>query len=238
MNPEQLKEMNEIKWWHQIDLNGVETPGIDFSQLKLNKIQMPKDLTGKTVLDIGAWDGFFSFEAEKRGGDVTACDTVMWHADHPGNVLSALNADSGVTQNGWDTGKKGFEFAKKMLNSKVKDIEVEVENLSEETVGQFDVVLCLGILYHMENPLKICRNLFDVTKDGGMMIMETHCDDIEDTKPGMVFYHGDTTLNADKSNWWGPNIKCVQEMLKAAGFKKVDLISLNNQRGIFHAFKM
>ena len=225
MNPEQLKEMNEIKWWHQIELDGVITNGIDFSQVKLNAIQMPTDLTGKTVIDIGAWDGFFSFEAEKRGAIVTACDTVMWNTEHPNNTMKE-----------WNTGKKGFDFAKKILNSKVEDIEVEINNLSKSRVGQFDLVLCLGILYHMEDPLRMCRRMFDITKEGGMLILETHCDDIQDTKPGMVFY-GKNVLNNDPGNWWGPNIKCVQEMLEIAGFGKVDLISLNNQRGIFHAWK-
>ncbi len=227
MKPEQLKEMNEIRWWHQIDLDGVITNGIDFSELKLRAIQMPEDLTGKSVIDIGAWDGFFSFEAEKRGAEVTACDTVMWHVDHPNNTM----------KENWNTGKQGFEFARKILNSKVRDVEVEVNDLSIKTLGEeFDVVLCLGILYHMEEPLRMCRNLFDITKKGGMVILETHCDNIEDNKPGMVFY-GKTLLNKDPGNWWGPNIKCVQEMLEMAGFKKVNLISLNNQRGIFHAFK-
>ncbi len=226
MNPEQLKEMNEIKWWHQIDLDGVITKGIDFSAVKLRAIQMPQDLTGKTVIDIGAWDGFFSFEAEKRGGEVFACDTVMWHVDHPQNTMKEH----------WNTGKRGFNFARKMLNSKVQDVEVEVNDLSKETVGQFDLVLCLGILYHMEDPLGMCRRMFEITKKDGMLILETHCDGLNEPKPGMIFY-GKTLLNNDPGNWWGPNIKCVQEMLEVAGFKKVDLISLTNQRGIFHAFK-
>ena len=224
MNPEQLKEMNEIKWWHQIDL-GVMTPGIDFSKLKLNAIQMPKDLTGKSVIDIGAWDGFFSFEAEKRGAkEVYAVDSVMWDTEHPQNTMKEH----------WNTGKKGFLFARDILKSKVKDVQCEIFELDGEY--QHDLVLCLGILYHMEDPLRMCRKMFDITKEGGMLILETHCDDIEDKKPGMVFY-GTNILNNDPGNWWGPNIRCVQEMLKAAGFKKVNLISLNNQRGIFHAFK-
>jgi len=226
MNPEQLKEMNEIKWWHKIELDGVLTKGIDESQAKLNAILMPEDLTGKTVIDIGAWDGFFSFEAEKRGAKVLAVDTVMWDNNHPNNTMKEH----------WNTGKKGFNFARKMLNSKVKDKEVEVNDLSKETVGEFDLVLCLGILYHMEDPLRMCRRMFDITKEGGMLILETHCDGLNEPKPGMIFY-GDTLLNEDPGNWWGPNIKCVEEMLKAAGFKKINLISLNHQRGIFHAFK-
>ncbi len=219
MNPEQLKEMNEIKWWHKIELDGATTNGPDASKSKLQAIQMPEDLTGKSVIDVGAWDGFFSFEAERRGAKVLAIDTVMWQEEHKT----------------FTTKKAGFNFARKMLNSKVEDKETEVMDLSKD-VGEFDLVLCLGILYHMKDPFGMCREMFDITKEGGMLILETHCDALEETKPGMIFYPTNE-WNNDPTNWWGPNIKCVQEMLKVAGFIKVDLINLTNQRGIFHAFK-
>ena len=54
------REVEKIKWWHKIDLgNGVITPGIDITPEKLKWIQMSQNLAGKSVLDIGAWDGFF-----------------------------------------------------------------------------------------------------------------------------------------------------------------------------------
>ena len=60
--------MRNIKWWHRIDLgDGRITPGRDATQEKLETLHLPNSLSGKTVLDIGAWDGFFSFEAERRG---------------------------------------------------------------------------------------------------------------------------------------------------------------------------
>jgi len=231
MNPEQLKEMNEIDWWHKIELpvedGTVTTPGRDYSSAKLSLIQMPDDLTGKTVIDVGAWDGFFSFEAEKRGAKVLSIDTVMWQEGPTFNVQQNKETIH--------TGKKGFNFAHKMLNSKVESKEIEVMDLSKE-VGQFDLTLCLGILYHMEDPFGMCRRMFEITKDSGMCILETHCDALDSKNPGMVFYPTNE-CNNDPGTWWGPNIRCVQEMLKAAGFKEVKLITLNNQRGIFHATK-
>lgn len=60
-------EVAAIRWFHRIDLgNGVTTPGADDTPLKLKHLQLPESLSGKTVLDIGAWDGFFSFEVEKQ----------------------------------------------------------------------------------------------------------------------------------------------------------------------------
>ena len=62
--------MDEINWFHSIPLDdGTVTPGLDSSMDKLEQVCLPKDLSGKTVLDIGAWDGFFSFQAEKAGAE-------------------------------------------------------------------------------------------------------------------------------------------------------------------------
>ena len=114
MNVEELKnEVAKIRWWHKIDLgNGIVTPGYDQSSTKLKKLKIPKDLSGKTVLDIGAWDGFFSFEAERRGAKrVLAIDSFCWSGE------------------GWGT-KAGFNLARKALGSKVEDREMEVLDIS------------------------------------------------------------------------------------------------------------
>src|SRR4051812_18156645 len=62
--------VDALEWHHTMDLGGgVVTPGRDATEANLARIQMPASLAGKTVLDIGAWDGFYSFEAERRGAD-------------------------------------------------------------------------------------------------------------------------------------------------------------------------
>jgi len=73
------REVASIKWYHNIDLgHGIVTPGIDNTPKKLGRLHFPERLDGKTVLDIGAWDGFFSFEAERRGAArVLATDSYV-----------------------------------------------------------------------------------------------------------------------------------------------------------------
>ena len=231
MRPEQLKEMNEIDWWHNMQLDGVMTKGRDYTQEKLLSIQMPKDLTGKTVIDVGAWDGFFSFEAERRNAkEVLAIDTIMWK-EHP-----TFNVQK--NRETMHTGKKGFNFARKILKSKVLSDEIEVMDLRKQPF-RFDLVLCLGILYHMEDPFGMCKVMYDITADDGMMILETHLDcEYENImgKPMMMFYPN-KECNNDIGTWWGPNVKCVEGMLKAAGFNEVKMILKNNNRGVFHAWK-
>lgn len=147
-------EVEQIRWWHPIDLGGgLVTPGIDVTPARLAEIRMPENLSGLSVLDIGAWDGFFSFEAERRGARrVLATDSFCW--------------DGG----GWGT-KKGFELARRTLGSRVEDKTIEVLDLSPDTVGVFDLVLFLGVLYHMKHPLFALERVASVT--AGQLIMQT-----------------------------------------------------------------
>jgi hypothetical protein len=62
------RQVEQIAWFHSIDLgHGIVTPGCGKSAEKLRQIRLPERLDGLSVLDVGAWDGFFSFEAERRG---------------------------------------------------------------------------------------------------------------------------------------------------------------------------
>ena len=198
-------EVEKIKWWHPIDLgHGIVTPGIDVTPHRLPEIQMPADLTGKTVLDIGAWDGFFSFEAERRGAArVLATDSFCWGGG------------------GWGT-KDGFDLARRARRSKVEDKWIQVLDLSPETVGVFDVVLCLGILYHMKHPLLALERIASVTRQ--QLIMQTQVDMVAIKRPAIAFYPG-TELNGDPTNWVGPNPAAVMAMLELVGFRRVEILS-------------
>src|SRR5437870_7721511 len=129
------QRVDRIRWWHTIDLGGgVITPGASDNLKTLPKLGLPERLDGKAVLDIGAWDGFYSFEAERRGAArVLATDSFSW--------------DGG----GWGR-KDGFELARHALRSHVEDRTIDVLALSPDIVGTFDVVLFLGVLYHMRHP--------------------------------------------------------------------------------------
>lgn len=188
-------------WFHRIDLrNGIVTPGIDDSPAKLKHIHMPENLAGKSVIDIGTYDGFFSFEAERRGASrVLATDHYCWTATGMGDG-------------------EGFQIARRALGSQVEAQLIPVEEISPETVGMFDVVLFLGVLYHSQDPLRYLRIARSVCSE--MMILETHLDARDYPHPAMVFYPG-KTLNNDSSNFWGPNQKCVEAMLREVGFRKL-----------------
>jgi len=197
--------VQELRWYHSIDLgHGVVTRGVDDTPVRLARIDLAGDLSGKTVLDIGAWDGFYSFEAERRGAArVVATDHYAWHGA------------------GWGTGqgKAGFELARAALNSHVVDIDIDVVDLSPERVGTFDVVLFLGVLYHVRDPLMILEKVASVT--AGQLIIETVVDMLGISRPAAAFYPA-RELNDDPTNWWGPNEAAVRGMLHAVGFSRVE----------------
>jgi tRNA (mo5U34)-methyltransferase len=199
-------EVSRIRWFHSIDLgNGVVTPGVDRSARRLKGIHMPESLAGMSVLDVGTFDGFYAFEAERRGARVVATDTAVWR-----NPL---------------IGRSGFDLAHRVLGSSVEAREIDVLDLSPETVGTFDLVLFLGVLYHLPNPLLALERVASVTKR--QLIMETAVDLLWTRRPAAAFYPTDE-LSDDTSNWWGPNLAGAMGMLEAVGFSRVEVVFVSS----------
>jgi tRNA (mo5U34)-methyltransferase len=218
--------VDALRWYHTIDLGqGVTTRGVDDTPLRLARIGLPVSLAGRSVLDIGAWDGFFSFEAERRGAArVVAADYYAWR---------------GL---GWGTanGKEPFEVARAALGSRVEDVDIDVMDLCPARVGTFDVVLFLGVLYHLRHPLLALERVASVTRD--LLIVETVVDLVGFSRPAMAFYPGHE-LKGDPTNWWGPNVPAVQGMLASVGFERTRVVSPQRSalyraaRAVFHGLK-
>lgn len=202
---EKLKnEITKIKWYHQIDLgNGIITNGKSNNVIVLKNMKLDHDLTGKTVLDVGAWDGFFSFEAERRGAKrILAIDSHSWNGS------------------GWGS-KEGFNLARRILNSKVEDMEIDVLDITPNKIGKFDIVFFIRVLYHMIDPLLALKKIVSVTEE--KVILETLVDMLGTNRPAMAFYPN-SEINNDPTNWWAPNPQAVTAMLKYVGFKKIEMV--------------
>lgn len=200
-------------WWHSIDLgDGRVTPGartLDELQRIYASFRLPEDLSGKRVLDIGCWDGFFSFEAERRGAAVVAVD--CWRQER-------------------------FFEAHRMLNSRVEFHEMSVYEITRERLGSFDIVLMLGVLYHLQHPLLALQRVCDVTRD--IAVIESHIIDgvLDVTHPVMQFYEMDE-LGGQLDNWWGPNTDCLIRMCRAAGFVQPEIALRENNRAAVKAYR-
>lgn len=198
------RDVERLPWYHVLELpGGVRTPGVDDPRDRLPLLGLPDDLSGMSVLDIGAWDGFFSFECERRGAArVVAADWFAWREAARGS-------------------KASFELARDALDSGVEDVEIRVEELSPERIGTFDLVLFVGVLYHLRDPMLALEAVASVTSR--RLILETHVDLALRRGPAAAFYAG-AELRGDHTNWWGPNPAAVEGMLRATGFDNVEKV--------------
>jgi tRNA (mo5U34)-methyltransferase len=214
-------EINRRSWFHTFDFGeGLGTPGRDVTRQKLAALDLP-DLTGRSVIDIGAYDGYFSFAAERRGAaHVVASDHWAW--TWPG-----------------EDARRNFDLVHTLLDSAVEPLTVRAEQLSGEQHGTYDVTLFLGVLYHAPDMLQYLRAVRSVTHD--MLVLETVVDALDINRPTAVFYPRGT-FPGDDSNHWGPNPACVEEMLRRVGFNRVERrrlwirASRTTGRMVFHAW--
>lgn len=222
-----IKPIDSIRWFHSIDLgNGQITQGHKPNELLRMEAEIifSYSVQGKTVMDVGAWDGFFSFEAEQRGAQrVLATDHFCWSGP------------------GWGT-KDGFDTARHFLRSRVGSLDIDVMDITVERTGEHDVVLFLGVLYHLKHPFLGLEKMAAVARE--CLIVETLLDFYDLDRPAGAFYPGKEKGN-DPTNWWGLNQHAVIAMLKCLDFPKV-LFALHpssnpaipdSMRGIFHAIR-
>jgi len=218
------------RWWHEIELApGIVTPGQDSNRMKLpllDELGLPRDLRGLRALDVGCSDGYFAFEMEQRGATVLAIDFV------PETYT-------------------GFSVARRILGSSVEYRMDNVYNLSPDSVGQFDVVLFLGVLYHLRNPLGGLDAVRSVLKEGGQLFLSTMMIDehllladrtvtrLADLSPLLSdvplwqAYPGGA-LNGDFTNCFAPNRAALVAALEEAQFR-VEAVSTVSMGGYARA---
>ena len=247
-------------WFHSIDLgDGVVTPGFksaDTHKQELASFHLP-DLRGKSVLDIGAWDGFYSFTAERMGtARVVALDHHVWALDWEAKRRYRQDCkDRGVAAQPYYhvpelwrfddlPGKRGFNLARNALGSKVEDVTGNFIEMDLKPLGKFDVVLYLGVLYHMEDPLSALRRLRSVTKE--VAILETEAVEVPGfpSTPLCEFFPLEAKLADDPTNFWAPNAAALAGLCRTAGFRDVVILTkpparnsgeINRYRLVAHA---
>jgi tRNA (mo5U34)-methyltransferase len=198
------QELIEKGWYHSFELpDGTRFEGhntLDILRRRYRRFPLPPDLHGRRVLDIGAWDGWFSFEAERHGALVTAIDCVEID-----NFLRVHRA----------------------LGSRVDYRVLDFYELPAADLGAFDFVFFLGVLYHLKHPLLALEIVCALTTDTA--IVESFVTDAETWRdhqaeiPTLEFYETDE-LGNQLDNWFGPSVACLLAMCRAAGFARVELL--------------
>jgi len=251
-------------WWHSIDFGcDIITPGtIPPATLAdtLRNLQLP-DLRGRTVLDIGAFDGFYSFAAERQGAKrVVALDHYVWSLDLPATMRYWRECQEQETSPqpyhtvaaNWHPdllpGKQGFDTAHKALGSHVEARVADFMEIDLAELEIFDIVLYLGVLYHMENPFQALKRLAAVT--GELAVIETEAAMFPGYEDHAICEFFETNeLNHDVSNWWAPNAQALLGLCRAAGFRRVEILvgppeaptesalQVQRYRAVAHAWK-
>lgn len=210
-------------WYHKIRLpGGVETPG--WAPIDPAKYGIPKTMPGQRVLDVGAWDGYWSFEALRRGAfEVVAIDDFS-------DTLGELK----VTRPKWET----FDLCAAALGHGPDSLtrrEMSVYDVSPEILGTFDTVFFFGTLYHLRHPLLALDRLATVCT-GDLYVESTILDDNSPYRGGvgrgygggqmLMEFYPNAELGGNPTTWWSPTLACLGRMVQSAGFRDVSVWKL------------
>jgi len=232
MKPEEIKEKLETlaPWFHCIDLGAgiktktrsaaTETVSHPVETWKKISLCLPADLTGKSVLDVGCNAGFYAIEAKRRNAQrVLGIDAQRHH------VRQAL-------------------FVREVLGLDIEYRRMSVYDLSRASVGQFDITLALGLIYHCKHVVLALERLFEVTKH--LLILETAILPLDKTPKSFVDIAaaGEVTLHPlayaenlpemkeTTFNWFLPSLSALESLLKNIGFGEFNIFDVTRNRAI------
>jgi tRNA (mo5U34)-methyltransferase len=206
-------------WFHNLDLRGVRTAPDhflgDYPAVKWERFahSLPADLTGLSVLDVGCNAGFYSLEMKRRGAS------------------RVLGVDSDPRY-----------LAQARFAADVLELDIELREMSVYELPQleerFDIVLFMGVLYHLRHPL-LALDLLHEYVVGELLVFQSMLrGSIESTEPAEdyefeerehfgapgypLMYFVERRYAHDPTNWWIPNRACAEAMLRSAGFEVLE----------------
>lgn len=217
LSPDEIRERAQAlgPWFHNLDLNGVMTAPDhflgDYPAVKWRRFgnAIPTDLAGKSVLDIGCNAGFYAIEMKRRGAD------------------RVVGVD-------WDPAY----LAQARFAAEVVGVDIELRQLSvydiAELGGRFDIVLFMGVLYHLRHPL-LALDLLHEHVVGDLLVFQSMLrgsdevaaleDDYPIEERGIFddpafprLHFVERRYSNDPTNWWIPNRACMEAMLRSSGF--------------------
>jgi len=226
-----LAELKSLEpWFHSIDLGGgittktlsVMGEPVDHPHEPWQVIQqcLPRDLHGKSLLDVGCNAGFYSFEAKRRGAaHVLGVDGQRHH------IRQAV-------------------FVRKVLGLDLEFRRMNVYELDQRRMGQFDITLALGLIYHLKHLVLALENLYNVTRE--TLIIETAIMPPERAPASFSHPLGEDQMRLHPLalvenprdakeqvfNWFLPSVEALQALLRNTGFDSIEVIEVKNERAV------
>jgi tRNA (mo5U34)-methyltransferase len=203
------QRLSKQGWWHSFELpDGTLVEGVNtLAALRGRMAQFPiaQDLRGKRALDIGAWDGWFTFELERRGAEVVAIDR-------------------------WDNPR--FREMHRAMGSRAEYRQMNVYDLDPAKIGRFDVVLFLGVLYHLKHPLLALERVCAVTKDlaavESFALTDRFLPGMQVEEHSLLRFFERDEFGGQFDNWFAATPRCLVEMCRTAGFARAELAAMHD----------
>jgi tRNA (mo5U34)-methyltransferase len=212
------QRLSKQGWWHSFELpDGTLIEGVnslDAQKARIAQFPIPADLTGKRALDIGAWDGWFTFELERRGAEVVAID--RWHNPR-------------------------FREMHAALGSRAEYRKMNVYELDPSQLGRFDVVLFLGVLYHLKHPLLALERVCSVTDDFAAVesfaLTDHFLPGMRVEEHSLLRYFERDEFGGQFDNWFAPTPRCLVEMCRTAGFARAELAAVHDYGAVVACYR-
>ncbi len=201
--------VSDFDWYHTLELApGVVTEGMFDIRPFVDRYGLPGDLTGARVIDIGTFDGFWAFELERRGAEVTALDVDrVQQLDWPPRLRPAQDRPRGGS----------FRLAHEALGSSAKRAGLSVYEATPERLGSFDLVFCGSVLIHLRDPMLALERMAGLCH-GRLILAEERSRRLS----AFPFAKGaEFTGGSPWSTWWRPTARTWLDMVHTAGFEDV-----------------
>lgn len=203
-------------WFQNMTLDGIDTapehPLGDYPRFKWQAFRhaVPEDLSGLSVLDVGCNAGFYAIEMARRG------------------AAQVVGIDSDPRY-----------LAQARLAAEVSGTRLELHRMSVYDIARlgrrFDLVIFMGVLYHLRHPLLALDLLWEHAVDDMMLFqsMQRGSDDVARPAPDYAFedespfarddwprlHFIEHRYARDPTNWFVPNRAAAEAMLRSAGFR-------------------
>ena len=202
--------LGDFDWYHTQELApGVVTPGMFDLRPYVERYGIPADLSGKRVLDVGTFEGFWAFEFERRGADVVGLDVdSLQDLDWPPRLRPAEDGRRG----------EGFELARRAFGSSVERVGMTIYDATPERLGgSFDLVFVGSVLIHLRDPMLALERLAALCRER-LIVADEYSPRLDLVPIPAAEFRGHTQF----MTWWRPSKRALKLMIATAGFEEVE----------------